>query len=286
MAVNIGSTVKEVLDAINNGTGGSGGGDIGNGTITIKQAGVTKGTFTTNQSGDTTIELANSAVNQIHTATDGEYPLLFKFASGNTSTAQTTNGTKFSNNIYANPSTGTIYANDFVVDGKSIVGGGGSNLTMPIIRMGAVSDVNGTMEISTDNPLTFAVEVIGGELQVGDVLQLCGMQLYTYRNAEVEDARIRKYKMRQFAQYEITAEDLEKRYISISVDNEFNIRNLLRGGGRSTSTVHNYYTKYLRIRRPHPDNPNNALFSNAVPFQVFGKYDKDNLCSLGVVSIR
>ena len=33
---------------------------VGNGTITIKQAGTTKGTFTTNQSGDTTIELTDN----------------------------------------------------------------------------------------------------------------------------------------------------------------------------------------------------------------------------------
>ena len=33
---------------------------VGNGTITIKQAGTTKGTFTTNQSGNTTIELADT----------------------------------------------------------------------------------------------------------------------------------------------------------------------------------------------------------------------------------
>ena len=33
---------------------------VGNGTITIKQAGTTKGTFTTNQSGNTTIELTDS----------------------------------------------------------------------------------------------------------------------------------------------------------------------------------------------------------------------------------
>ncbi len=32
-------------------------GSVGNGTITLKQGGVTKGTFTTNQSGDTTIDL-------------------------------------------------------------------------------------------------------------------------------------------------------------------------------------------------------------------------------------
>jgi hypothetical protein len=34
--------------------------DIGNGTITIKQNGTSKGTFTTNQSGNTTIELADT----------------------------------------------------------------------------------------------------------------------------------------------------------------------------------------------------------------------------------
>lgn len=39
---------------------------VGNGTITIKQAGISKGTFTMNQSGDTTIELTDS---------DTTYPL-------------------------------------------------------------------------------------------------------------------------------------------------------------------------------------------------------------------
>ena len=33
--------------------------DIGNGTITITQDGTTKGTFTTNQSGNTTIDLSS-----------------------------------------------------------------------------------------------------------------------------------------------------------------------------------------------------------------------------------
>lgn len=167
-------------------------------------------------------------------------------------------------------------------------GGGSSNLTMPIIRMGAVSDVNGTMEISTDNPLTFKVEVIGGTLQAGDVLQVCGMQLYTYKN-EDDTGRVRKYKMRSFANYEITAGDLTKQYISITIGgegNESQIQDLLRGGGRSTSTVHNYHTKYLRIRREHPDNASNALFSNAVPFQAFGKWDRENSCVVGNITIR
>lgn len=166
--------------------------------------------------------------------------------------------------------------------------GGGSSLTMPIIRMGSATDTNNTMEISDDNPLTFTVEVIGGELQVGDELQLCAMKLFTYANKETDDgSRIRKYKMRQFAKYTITEEDLSKRYLSIAVAGEVERRELLRGGGTTTSTVHNYYTKYLRIRRTHPDNPdNNALFSNAVPFQVFGKWDRETTNSVGKVSIR
>lgn len=98
---------------------------VGNGTITIKQAGTTKGTFTINQSGDTTIELGDAYVIQAHTTRDANYPLLFKLASGITTTGNTTNSTRYANNIYVNPSTGTVYANDFVVGGKSIVGGGG-----------------------------------------------------------------------------------------------------------------------------------------------------------------
>jgi len=164
--------------------------------------------------------------------------------------------------------------------------GGGSSLTMPIIRMGSATDTNNTMEISDDNPLTFTVEVIGGELQVGDELQLCSVRLFTYFVSESE-SRIRKYKMRQFATYFITEEDLSKHFISIAVETDVQRRELLRGGGTTTSTVHNYYTKYLRIRRPHPDNPdNNALFSNAVPFQVFGKWDSETTNSVGRVSIR
>lgn len=98
---------------------------VGNGTITIKQAGTVKGTFTTNQSGDTTIELGNNYVTQTHTTTNSNYPLLFKQASGITTTEATTNTSRYANNIYVNPATGTVYANDFVVDGQSIVGGGG-----------------------------------------------------------------------------------------------------------------------------------------------------------------
>ena len=65
---------------------------------------------------------SDTFVTQYITSTNSSYPLLFKYGEGITSTGNSTSYARFANNIYANPSTGTIYANDFVVDGKSIVG--------------------------------------------------------------------------------------------------------------------------------------------------------------------
>lgn len=167
-----------------------------------------------------------------------------------------------------------------VIDAINTGGGGGSNLTMPIIRLGAVSDTNGTMIIGAGNLLTFKVEVIGGELQVGDELQMCSRRLYTYRQGA-----IKKYKMRAYYAHEITAEDLENRYITFSIGeagNEGCVQDMLRGG---LSPCSKHYPQYIRIRRPHPDNPeNNALFSNAIEFKAYGKFEKDALTSF--VSIR
>lgn len=59
-------------------------------------------------------------IRQYHTTENNNYPLLFKYIEGNTSTYQANSYTRYSNNIYVNPSTGTIYANDFVVGGQSI----------------------------------------------------------------------------------------------------------------------------------------------------------------------
>lgn len=52
-------------------------------------------------------------VNQYYTTTNNNYPLLFKALAGNTSTANQLGSTRFVNNIYANPSTGTVYATTF-----------------------------------------------------------------------------------------------------------------------------------------------------------------------------
>lgn len=55
----------------------------------------------------------NNQVSQYSTTTDASYPLLFKYASGTTSTSTTTNYSRYNNGVYVNPSTGTITASKF-----------------------------------------------------------------------------------------------------------------------------------------------------------------------------
>lgn len=63
-------------------------------------------------------------VSQTYTTTNDVYPLLFRSNAGKTSTSNILSQTRYANNLYVNPATGTVYANDFVVGGQSIVGGG------------------------------------------------------------------------------------------------------------------------------------------------------------------
>lgn len=85
---------------------------IGNGTVTIKQGGTNKGSFTMNQSGNTTIELtdnnSDTKVTQTVTSSNATYPLLLA-PSGQTATTTTTS--YFDSGVTLNPSTNTITAN-------------------------------------------------------------------------------------------------------------------------------------------------------------------------------
>lgn len=56
-----------------------------------------------------------------------------------------------------------------------------NKIAMPIIRLANVSDNNNTMIISSTNPLRFCIEIISGSLQVGDTVQICVRQLFTYK---------------------------------------------------------------------------------------------------------
>lgn len=56
---------------------------------------------------------SDKKVSQYSTTTSASYPLLFKYASGTSSTSTTTNYVRYSNKLYCNPSTGVIAATKF-----------------------------------------------------------------------------------------------------------------------------------------------------------------------------
>ena len=119
---------------------------VGNGTITIKQAGTTKGTFTTNQSGNTTIELtdnnttygvATTSANGLMSASDKKALDILKNPSATCTTARsdlnkvialdnfvlstgTTIAIKFTDTGTSNPASGDITLNINNTGAKSI----------------------------------------------------------------------------------------------------------------------------------------------------------------------
>ena len=74
---------------------------VGNGTVTIKQAGTTKGSFTMNQSGNTTIELTDN--NTTYSFTNNNPTLSW----GTKSTIGTVGGVALTVTMPANPNTNT-----------------------------------------------------------------------------------------------------------------------------------------------------------------------------------
>lgn len=176
--------------------------------------------------------------------------------------------------------------------GSSNSGGSGSSSSndgMPTIRLVTVRDTDGSMVISVDNPLTFTVEITSGSLQVGDQLQICSKELYTYRGCSQK-----RYKLRRFAEYVVAESDLDKTtlYLTIAGANSkhpnLEIERLCRGGGINQSCRR--YPKYIRLRRTlyHKDNGEewSASFSNAIQLNVYGRYDRDNESTNGNISIR
>lgn len=97
--------------------------NVGNGTVTIKQAGASKGTFTMNQSGNTTIELTDNNTDTKVTqnaVTASSYtnwrPIIFGSSNSGTegfSPSTVTDGTYTTNVFSVQPSTGTLKATTF-----------------------------------------------------------------------------------------------------------------------------------------------------------------------------
>lgn len=161
---------------------------------------------------------------------------------------------------------------------------GGSSTTntdeMPSIRLVSNKIGNKDEPISEENPLTLTVET-SGQLQVGDQLQVCKRKLYTY-STDVEGVRTKRYKLRRYAEYVVTEEDIadNRNIFSITIDNKYDIQDMLRSGANGK-----VYPNYLRIRRTCADNPDNAKMSKLDVFTVYGKYSKGDEATDGSIRI-
>ena len=145
-------------------------------------------------------------------------------------------------------------------------GGGSSGFKMPQIRFANFQDTQGTMRLYEVNPFTFTVEIVGGgELKVGDLLQICVRRKYWYGTRH-------KWKLRKVVQREITDEDIGKRFLSINVTlgnveprGNWLFRND-RNAQRSDGTIDTHSYMYFRIKRVTQYGSDgeqcNAIFSN------------------------
>lgn len=143
---------------------------------------------------------------------------------------------------------------------------GGRKLAMPIIRLANVLDINNTMIIGPSNPLKFCVEIIDGLLQVGDSLQICVKQLFTYRKRNK-----RKYRLRCQWSVKVTEQDIGSRFLCVNVIESLNgiSQRLYKTNDWGNSTLS---PLYIRIRRPifAGTTEIDAYFSNIVT--VWKKY--------------
>ena len=142
--------------------------------------------------------------------------------------------------------------------------------TMPMIRVGSITDVDGTMIIGGENPLIFTVEIIDGQLQIGDEVQICTRQLFTY-----DQGRRRKMRLRKQWYTTITEQNVNQRFIFVSAgqSTDANAKRLFRTDSASPSTK-TLSPLYVRVRRPvYQDGTEvDGLFSNIVT--VWKRYNR------------
>lgn len=135
-----------------------------------------------------------------------------------------------------------------------------NSLAMPRIRVGSITDIEGTMIIGPNNPLIFTVEIIDGQLQVGDQVQICTRQLFTY-----DEGRRRKMRLRKVWETVIGEENINERFIFISVAQSptDKAQRLFKTGAASMGTK-TLSPLYIRVRRPvYKDGTQiDGLFSN------------------------
>lgn len=141
------------------------------------------------------------------------------------------------------------------------------NVLMPIIRLAAVTDKDNTMVISGSNPLKFCIEIISGSLKIGDEVQICTRQLFTY-----QDRKKRKYKLRSQWSTRITDSNVNNRFIFVTIAEAMNDRyqRLFKTNDLGKTT---FSPLYIRVRRPIYAGITDVdgYFSNIIT--VWKKYD-------------
>ena len=117
------------------------------------------------------------------------------------------------------------------------------NIELPTTLL---TDIDGTMQISKDNPLIFTVEIIDGKLQPGDQVQICTRQLFTY-----DQGRRRKMRLRKEWQTVITESDVNSRFIFVPIAESPTMKGqrLFKTGASSPGTK-TLSPLYVRVRRP------------------------------------
>lgn len=148
---------------------------------------------------------------------------------------------------------------------------------MPQIRFTSANGYNDgqtpNLYVDGDKPLKLTVEIVGGgALQVGDALQVCHRKRF---NGSQANGYKRKYKLQRFAEYIVTEEDLNNKYLTVSVacgrgGTSPQVKHAFRGLFHD-GMANNIAPLYLRIRRAKGDMQNNdsgqtvdAEFSNIV----------------------
>lgn len=129
---------------------------IGNGTITIKQAGSSKGTFTLNQTGDVTIELTDNntdtkVTNTLATTTKA-------YVTGTTSASTNTGTQVFDTGVYLDTTAGKLTATTF---NGSLTGNADTATALATARTINGTSFNGSANITTANWGTARTLTIG-----------------------------------------------------------------------------------------------------------------------------
>ncbi len=161
-------------------------------------------------------------------------------------------------------------------------GGGDTNTSdMPTIRFVGLKGERDLWyaDDTYNHSIRFSIEIVDGALQVGDTLQACGMRTFSPSEANPQ----KKRKLRRFAERVITEDDLNQRFLVLTVNPT---RNALAHLGHNNRRSGGPTTIYFRVRRPVGDLQTNnsgmtvdAKFSNVVPvpmhYQMGTGYNSD-----------